>query len=99
MTSWMVGTNPTMTVERRQGNAMQTFFVQIKCKLGKTYEVATALADAEIASEIYSTAGNYDILAKFHLDDEHDIGHFVGQKVQVLPGILDTVTVITFKAF
>ncbi|MCU0819137.1 MAG: Lrp/AsnC family transcriptional regulator, partial [Beijerinckiaceae bacterium] len=35
---------------------MQTFFVQIKCKLGKTYEVATALADAEIASEIYSTA-------------------------------------------
>lgn len=78
---------------------MQTFFVQIKCKLGKTYEVATALADAEIASEIYSTAGNYDILAKFHLDDEHDIGHFVGEKVQVLPGIQDTLTVITFKAF
>jgi DNA-binding Lrp family transcriptional regulator len=79
--------------------AMQTFFVQIKCKLGKTYEVATALADAEIASEIYSTAGNFDILAKFHLDDEHDIGHFVGERVQVLPGIQDTQTVITFKAF
>ena len=83
----------------RHENAMQTFFVQIKCQLGKTYQVATALADAEIASEIYSTAGNYDILAKFHLDDAHDIGHFVGEKVQVLPGILDTVTVITFKAF
>ncbi|CAN1506900.1 Transcription regulator AsnC/Lrp, ligand binding domain containing protein [Rhabdaerophilaceae bacterium] len=78
---------------------MQTFFVQIKCKLGQTYEVATALADAEIASEIYSTAGHYDILAKFHLDDNKDIGHFVGQKVQVLPGIQDTLTVITFKAF
>ena len=78
---------------------MQTFFVQIKCRLGKTYEVATALADAEIASEIYSTAGNYDILAKFHLDDSQDIGHFVGQKVQTLPGIQDTQTVITFKAF
>ncbi|MBV9431893.1 MAG: Lrp/AsnC family transcriptional regulator, partial [Hyphomicrobiales bacterium] len=25
---------------------MQTFFVEIKCKLGKTYEVASALADA-----------------------------------------------------
>ena len=48
---------------------MQTFFVEIKCKLGKTYSVASALADREIASEIYSTAGNYDILAKFHLDD------------------------------
>ncbi len=78
---------------------MQTFFVQIKCRLGQTYEVASALADAEIASEIYSTAGHYDVLAKFHLDDEHDIGHFVASKVQLIPGIQDTQTVITFKAF
>ena len=38
---------------------MQTFFVQIKCALGRTYEVASALAEAEIASEIYSIAGDY----------------------------------------
>ena len=55
---------------------MQTFFVEIKCKLGKTYEVAMELADREIASEIYSTAGDYDILAKFHIDRDVDIGHF-----------------------
>ena len=36
---------------------MIPFFVQIKCHLGKSYGVANALADAEIASEIYSTAG------------------------------------------
>ena len=28
-----------------------------------------------------------------------DIGHFVGQKVQVIPGIVDTRTLITFRAF
>ena len=39
---------------------MQTFFVEIKCALGKTYEVASALAETEIASEIYSTAGHFD---------------------------------------
>ncbi len=78
---------------------MQTFFVEIKCHLGKTYEVASRLADAEIASEIFSTAGQYDILAKFSVDDDTDIGHFVGAKVQVLPGIADTHTIITFKAF
>jgi DNA-binding Lrp family transcriptional regulator len=78
---------------------MQTFFMQIKCQLGKTYEVATHLAEAEIASEIYSVAGNYDILAKFYVDDHVDIGHFVAQKVQTLPGIQDTLTLITFKAF
>ncbi|HRJ69692.1 MAG TPA: Lrp/AsnC ligand binding domain-containing protein [Beijerinckiaceae bacterium] len=78
---------------------MQTFFMQIKCKLGQTYKVATDLAEAEIASEIYSVAGNYDILAKFYVDDDVDIGHFVAQKVQTLPGIQDTLTLITFKAF
>jgi len=78
---------------------MQTFFVEIKCKLGKTYEVASTLADREIASEIYSTAGNYDILAKFHIDDHVDIGHFVAQNVQTVAEIQDTKTIITFKAF
>jgi DNA-binding Lrp family transcriptional regulator len=78
---------------------MRTFFVQIKCQLGRTYEVASALAEAEIASEIYSTAGDYDILAKFYVDDDIDIGHFVGEKVQVIPGIADTRTTLTFRAF
>ena len=51
---------------------MQTFFIQIKCALGRTYEVASALAEAEMAmSEIYSTAGDYDILAKFYVESRH----------------------------
>jgi DNA-binding Lrp family transcriptional regulator len=78
---------------------MQTFFVEIKCALGRTYEVASALAEAEIASEIYSIAGNYDILAKFYVAKDTDIGHFVGEKVQPIAGIMDTRTIITFKAF
>ena len=78
---------------------MTPFFVQIKCELGKAYEVATAIADSEIASEIYSTAGDYDLLAKFYLDAETDIGHFVNEKVHTIPGIKDTYTIITFRAF
>lgn len=67
--------------------------------LGHTYEVASALAEAEIASEIYSTAGSFDILAKFHVDDDVDVGRFVGDKIHLVPGIADTRTLITFKAF
>jgi DNA-binding Lrp family transcriptional regulator len=78
---------------------MVPFFVQIKCQLGKSYEVANALADAEIASEIYSTAGDFDLLVKFYVEDGADIGHFVNEKVQRLPGIQDPRTIITFKAF
>ena len=78
---------------------MTPFFVQIKCQLGKSYEVASRIADAEIASEIYSTAGDYDLLVKFYVESGTDIGHFVNEKVQIIPGIQDTHTIITFKAF
>jgi DNA-binding Lrp family transcriptional regulator len=61
--------------------------------------VANALAEAEIASEIYSTAGHYDLLVKFYVENDTDISHFVNEKVQALPGIQDTHTIITFKAF
>ena len=59
----------------------------------------TRIADAEIASEIYSTAGDFDLLVKFYVEDATDIGHFINEKVQVIPGIQDTRTIITFKAF
>jgi DNA-binding Lrp family transcriptional regulator len=78
---------------------MKAFFVQIKCELGKSYQVATAIADAEIASEIYSTAGVYDLLVKFYLEENQDVGHFVSERVQTIPGIKDTTTIITFRAF
>lgn len=78
---------------------MVPFFVQIKCALGRSYEVANALADAEIASEVYSTAGQFDLLAKFYVDNATDIGHFVNEKVQKIAGIQDTQTIICFKAF
>jgi DNA-binding Lrp family transcriptional regulator len=78
---------------------MKPFFVQIKCELGQAYDVATAIADAEIASEIYSTAGGYDLLVKFYLNPEQDVGRFVNEKIHTVPGVKDTYTIITFRAF
>ena len=52
---------------------MTPFFVQIKCQLGKSYQVANKLAEAEIASEIYSTAGEFDLLVKFYVEAGTDI--------------------------
>jgi DNA-binding Lrp family transcriptional regulator len=40
-----------------------------------------------------------DLLVKFYVDKDTDIGHFINEKVQVIPGIQDTHTIITFKAF
>jgi DNA-binding Lrp family transcriptional regulator len=38
-------------------------------------------------------------LMKCYLPDETDIGRFVTERVQILPGVKDTFTIIAFKAF
>lgn len=79
---------------------MKTIFVQVKCQLGKAYEVADALVEnVDGVSEVYSTSGNYDLMLKCYLDEDMDIGHFVTERVQKIPGIKDTFTIIAFKAF
>jgi DNA-binding Lrp family transcriptional regulator len=79
---------------------MKTIFVQVKCDLGRAYQVADALIEnVEAISEVYSISGNYDLLLKCYLDDAADIGHFVTERIQTLPGIKDTFTIIAFKAF
>jgi DNA-binding Lrp family transcriptional regulator len=79
---------------------MRTIFVMVKCALGRAYEVAdAAVQTVEEVSEVHSTSGQYDLLMKFHLDDEVDIGRFVTSRVQTLDGVTDTFTLITFKAF
>jgi DNA-binding Lrp family transcriptional regulator len=79
---------------------MRAIFVQIKCEMGRAYAVAQEAADAiEELSELYSTSGQYDLLAKFYLEPDQDTGLFVTEKVQTLPGVKDTYTIITFNAF
>lgn len=79
---------------------MQTIFIHVKCELGRAYDVANeASLEIEQVSEVYSTSGQYDLLMKCYLYDDVDIGHFVTNSIQTLPGVKDTFTLITFKAF
>lgn len=79
---------------------MQTIFVQVKCDLGRAYDVAdAAVQNVEQVSEVHSTSGQFDLMMKCYLPDDQDIGHFVTSRLQILPGVKDTFTIITFKAF
>jgi DNA-binding Lrp family transcriptional regulator len=78
---------------------MQIIFVQLKCELGQAYEVAGRLVDAELVSEVYSTSGHYDLLAKVYVPNDQDVGHYVTDRIQRVPGIRDTFTIMALKAF
>lgn len=78
---------------------MQTIFIMVKCELGQAYDVAARAVETEQVSEVHSTSGQYDLMMKCYLDDGADIGHFVTETLQRLPGVKDTFTIIAFKAF
>ncbi|WP_456307584.1 Lrp/AsnC ligand binding domain-containing protein [Rubritepida flocculans] len=91
---------PRGNLAPRQEAAMRAIFVMIKCEMGQAYRVAREMADsiAEL-SEMHSISGQYDLLGKFYLEPDQDIGLFVVEKVQSVPGVKDTYTLQTFNAF
>lgn len=78
---------------------MKPIFLMIKTEVGKAYELAAILADMEVASEIYSISGEYDLMVKIYVDDDTDIGRKIAELVVDQHLIKDTYTLITHRAF
>lgn len=78
---------------------MKPIFLMIKTEVGKAYDLAAILADTEVASEIYSISGEYDLMVKIYVDDETDIGRKVAELVVDQPLVRDTYTLITHRTF
>ena len=78
---------------------MNCVFVQLRCRPGRTYEVADAIYDREFVSELFSTSGEYDLIMKVYIPDDADIGHYVNAKILDIPHIDRSLTTLTFKAF
>lgn len=78
---------------------MHCVFVQFRCTPGKTYEVATAIYDREIVSEMFSTSGDWDLIAKVYIPEGEDVGRYLSDNLFDVPGIARTLTTMTFKAF
>ena len=79
--------------------AMNCVFIQLRCEPGKTYDVADAVYEREIVSEMYSTSGDFDLLIKLYVPDGDDVGKFVNDNLLDIAGIQRSLTTLTFKAF
>jgi len=74
-------------------------FVQLRCIPGRTYDVADAIYDREIVSEMYSTSGDFDLMMKIYIPEGEDVGKFINDKILDIEGISRSLTTLTFKAF
>jgi len=78
---------------------VNTAIVHIDCATDSIPEVAEALAALDGVSEVYSVAGNVDLIAVVRVARFDDIAEVIAGKISKTPGVLNTESHIAFRAY
>jgi DNA-binding Lrp family transcriptional regulator len=78
---------------------MRFAFVMVKCERGRLEEVANAVMEIEGVSEVHSITGPFDLLVKLYAPNYDDFGDLIPGRLQRVPGIRETETLLAFRAF
>lgn len=78
---------------------MNTAIVHIDCATDSIPEVAEALAALDGVSEVYSVAGNVDLIAIVRVARFEDIAEVIAGKISKTPGVINTESHIAFRAY
>ena len=78
---------------------MITAIVLVTCEVDQTPETAQALADLDGVSEVYSVAGDVDLVAVVRVREFDQIADVIAGQLDKVPGVLDTTTHIAFRAY
>jgi DNA-binding Lrp family transcriptional regulator len=76
-----------------------TAIVLIDCSTDSIPEVATQLADLDGVSEVYSVAGNVDLIAMVRVRTFEEIENVVAGDISKVTGVINTETHIAFRAY
>ncbi|MEM7797835.1 MAG: Lrp/AsnC ligand binding domain-containing protein [Chloroflexota bacterium] len=78
---------------------MVSAIVLLSIERNKINEVAERLANLEGISEVYSVAGRYDLIAILRVPNSQGIANLVTGEMLKIEGIVDSETMIAFKAY
>lgn len=78
---------------------MVTSIILINTERTKINEVAEQLVEMNGISEVYSVSGNYDLIAIVRVPSNDDLAHLVTERLRKIESILETETMLAFKAF
>jgi DNA-binding Lrp family transcriptional regulator len=76
-----------------------TAIVLIDCESESIPEVAQALANLDGVSEVYSTAGQVDLIAIVRVRQFDEIADVIAGSISKTPGVINTDTHIAFRAY
>ena len=73
--------------------------VLIGCAIDGIPEAAQAIADIDGVSEVYSVAGEYDLVAIVRVSAHEDLARVIPQGVARVKGVARTETLIAFQVY
>jgi DNA-binding Lrp family transcriptional regulator len=76
-----------------------TTVVLAVCDIHRIPETAQAVADLSEVSEVYSVAGDYDLVIMVRVRDHDDLARVVSEEIAKVPGIERTQTLVAFKVY
>jgi DNA-binding Lrp family transcriptional regulator len=69
------------------------------CDIHKIPETAQAIADIPEVSEVYSVAGDYDLVIMVRVREHDDLARVVTEGIARIPGVERTQTLVAFKVY
>ena len=78
---------------------MITAIVMIHADAARIPETAQAVADTAGVAEVYSCAGDVDLVAIVRVRDHAEIADVVTGRINKVPGVTRTATHIAFKSY
>ena len=78
---------------------MITAIVMIDAATDAIPEVAAAVADLDGVSEVYSVAGEADLIAIVRVREFEQVAEVIAGRINKVPGVIDTDTHIAFRAY
>ena len=78
---------------------MITAIVLIHADTARIPEVAETVADLAGVSEVYSVAGDADLIAMVRVHEHEELDDVIAGRLNKVPGIVDTSTHIAFRAY
>jgi len=76
-----------------------TAIVFVKADVARIPEVAEAIAALDGVSEVYSVTGQVDLITMVRVRDHEAVAAVVADRLNKVPGVLDTETHIAFRAY
>lgn len=78
---------------------MITAIVMVTAATSRIPEVAQAIADLDGVSEVYSVAGDVDLVAIVRVREFDEVADVIAGRLDKVDGVLDTATHIAFRAY